>query len=74
MTAYGHLRKANKDLGKRINANTDELIRMADTACAALPGFVDQVMADKARGPRNSKLARLLANEIAKRHQLLIQA
>ena len=74
VTTYGHLRKANKDLGKRINDDTDELIRMADTACAALPGFVDQVMADKSRGPRNSKLARLLANEIAKRHQLLIQA
>jgi hypothetical protein len=74
VTAYGHLRKANKDLGKRISDDTDELIRMADTACAALPAFVGQVMADKSRGPRNSKLARLLATEIAKRHHLLIQA
>lgn len=73
VTAYGHLRKANKDLSKRISANTDELVKMADTACAALPALVVQAIADKSRGPKNSKLARLLAAEIAKRHQLLIQ-
>lgn len=74
VTAYGHLRKANRDLSKRISSNTDELVRMADTACAALPALVLQVMGDKSRGPKNSKLARLMAAEIAKRHQLLIQA
>jgi hypothetical protein len=74
VTAYGHLRKANKDLSKRISADTDELVKMADTACGALPGLVVQAMADKSRGPKNSKLARLLASEIAKRHHLLIQA
>ena len=74
VTAYGHLRKANKDLNKQVNADTSVLIQMADTACAALPALVQQAMADNSRGPRNSKLARLLAAEIAKRHHLLIQA
>lgn len=74
VTAYGHLRKANKDLSKRISSDTDELVRMADTACSALPTLVTQAMEDKSRGPKNSKLARLLATEIAKRHHLLIQA
>jgi len=74
VTAYGHLRKANKDLNKKINDNTDVLVQMADTACASLPVLVGQAMADNSRGPRNSKLARLLAKEVAKRHQLLIQA
>jgi hypothetical protein len=74
VTAYGHLRKANKDLSKRISDDTDQLVKMADTACSALPGLVVQAMADKSRGPKNSKLARLLATEVARRHQLLIQA
>lgn len=74
VTAYGHLRKANKDLSKRISTNTDELVKMADTACASLSVLVEQAMKDKSRGPRNSKLAKLLATEIAKRHHLLIQA
>ena len=74
VTAYGHLRKANKDLNKRISADTSVLVEMADTACGTLPALVEQAMADTSRGPRNSKLARLLAKEVAKRHQLLIQA
>jgi len=74
VTAYGHLRKANKDLGKQISDNTAVLVQMADTACNALPVLVEQAMADNSRGPRNSKLARLLAKEVARRHQLLIQA
>lgn len=74
VTAYGHLRKANKDLSKRISDDTDQLVKMADTACAALPALVAQAIADKSRGPKNSKLARLLATEVARRHQLLIQA
>lgn len=74
VTAYGHLRKANKDLNKRISANTALFIEMADTACGTLPVLVEQALADSSRGPRNSKLARLLAKEVAKRHQLLIQA
>ena len=74
VTAYGHLRKANKDLGKRISADTSVLVEMADTACARLPEMVVEAMADKSRGPRNSKLARLMANEIAQKHHLLIQA
>jgi len=74
VTAYGHLRKANKDLSKRITDDTTQLVKMADTACAALPTLVTQAMEDKSRGPKNSKLARLLAAEIAKRHHLLIQA
>ena len=74
VTAFGHLRKANKDLNKRITDDTSVLVNMADTACNVLPALVEVAMSDKSRGPRNSKLARLLANEIAKRHQLLIQA
>jgi len=74
VTAYGHLRKANKGLNKRISDDTAVLVKMADSACAALPALVEQAMADKSRGPKNSKLARLLAAEIARRHQLLIQA
>lgn len=74
VTAYGHLRKANKDLSKRISVNTDELIKMADTACSALPYLVVRAIEDKSRGPKNGKLARLLAGEIAKQHHLLIQA
>jgi hypothetical protein len=74
VTAYGHLRKANKGLNKRISDDTAVLVKMADSACAALPALVEQAMADKSRGPKNNKLARLLAAEIARRHQLLIQA
>lgn len=74
VTAYGHLKKANKDLPKQISDNTAMLVAMADTACASLPSLVDQAINDNSRGPKNSKLARLLANAIAKRHQLLIQA
>jgi hypothetical protein len=55
-------------------ADTSVLVEMADTACGTLPALVEQAMADTSRGPRNSKLARLLAKEVAKRHQLLIQA
>lgn len=73
VTAYGHLRKANKGLNKSISDDTSVLVSMADTACAALPALVVRAMADNSRGPRNSKLARLLAAEVAKRHQLLIQ-
>lgn len=74
VTAFGRLRKANKDLNKQISEDTSKLVSMADTACAVLPSLVEQAMNDKSRGPRNSKLARLLANEIAKKHHLLIQA
>lgn len=74
VTAYGHLKKANKDLSKRIDENTTLLVEIADTACAALPSLVNQALADNSRGPKNSKLARLLAGVIAKRHSLLIQA
>lgn len=74
VTAFGRLRKANKDLNKQISDDTTKLVAMADTACALLPSLVEQAMADTSRGPRNSKLARLLANEIAKKHHLLIQA
>lgn len=74
VTAYGYLKKANKDLNKRVNANTAVLVDMADTACAAMPALLEQALADTSRGPKNSKLARLLAREVAKHHHLLIQA
>lgn len=62
------------DLGPEPELPDDDLQAMAAALDAALPALVTQAMADKSRGPKNSKLARLLATEVARRHHLLIQA
>lgn len=73
VTAYGKLRKANRDLGREVKETPRRLADLAETACGALPQLVGQAVNDNGPGPKNSKLARLLADEVAKRHHLLIQ-
>lgn len=66
VTAYNLLKKANKGLNQRVHDSHGKLLeQLGDAACSSLVNVLPDVVADKSRGPRNSKLAKALARHIA---------
>ena len=74
VTTYNSLAKANKDLNKRVDNDTELLVKLADCACEYLEGALPEVEANKARGSKAHKLARILTRKVAERYQLSVLA
>ena len=71
---YNALVKANKDLNRRVDADTDLLVKLADCACDHLQAALPEVEAIKARGAKAHKLAKILTRRVADRYQLSVAA
>ena len=74
VTTYNALLKSNKDLNKRIDSNTDLLVKLADCACEHLQVAIPEALASKSRGPKSGKLAKILTRKVAERYQLSVIA
>lgn len=74
VSTYNALAKANKDLTKRIDNDTDLLVRLADTACESIEAALPEVHANRSRGAKAHKLAKILTRKVAERHQLSVIA
>jgi hypothetical protein len=75
VTAYNILKKENKGLNQKVH-DTDGamLVQFGDASCRALSSLLPSVMADRSRGPKNSKLAKALARTIAVQTNLICTA
>lgn len=75
VTAYNTLLKFNRGLNQQV-ADSDgaKLIQFAEIASSVLPDVVPDVVADRRRGPKNTKLGRVLARKIAARCNLAVDA
>ena len=74
VTVYNSLLKANKDLNSRVDENTDLLVQMADCACDNIQAALPEVEANRARGAKSHKLAKILTRKVAERYQLSVVA
>lgn len=74
VTVYNSLLKANKGLNKTIDESTGELVKMADCACAHIPTALPQVEANKSRGSKSGKLAKILVRRVAEQFSLAVAA
>lgn len=74
VTVYNALVKSNKDLNKRVDENTDLLVKMADCACEHIEAALPEVEANRSRGAKSHKLAKILTRKVAERYQLNILA
>ena len=74
VSVYNALVKANKDLNKRVDSDTELLVKLADCACDHLQAALPEVEANKARGAKAHKLAKILTRKVADRYQLSVSA
>ena len=75
VTAYNILKKENKGLNQKVH-DTDGtmLVQLGDASCRVLTSLLPSVMADRSKGPKNSKLAKALARTIAVQTNLICTA
>jgi hypothetical protein len=74
VSVYNALLKSNKDLNKRVDDDTDLLVKLADCACEHIPAALPEVEANRARGAKAHKLAKILTRKVAERYQLSVIA
>jgi hypothetical protein len=74
VSVYNALVKANKDLNSRVDTDTDLLVKLADCACENIQAALPEVEANRARGAKSHKLARILTRKVAERYQLSVIA
>jgi hypothetical protein len=74
VTTYNTLLKSNRDLNKRVDADTDFLVKMADAACGHIAAALPAVNANRERGAKSGKLAKVLVRKVAEAFQLSVIA
>ena len=73
-TVFNSLLKANKPLGQRIDKDTSLLVQMADHACANLENALPEVLANRERGAKSHKMAKILVRRVAEKFELNVNA
>lgn len=74
VSVYNSLLKANKDLNKRVDHDTELLVKLADCACDHIQAALPEVEANRSRGATSHKLAKILTRKVADRYQLSVSA
>ena len=74
VSVYNALLKANKELNSRVDADTDLLVKLADCACESIQSALPEVEANRSRGAKSHKLAKILTRKVAERYQLSVIA
>ena len=74
VTTYNTLLKSNRDLNKRVDADTDFLVKMADADCGHLAAALPEVNASRERGAKSGKLAKVLVRKVADTFSLAVAA